>query len=254
MPQIIVLLGSHSSHTTDFWEVFRWLEMPWRLLMNCFEDIYWKWIFMKRHKHSSWIFFNSVQQLDSGRTRQAWQMSLQPMVQLYKRNVSGESGDQNKLHFGDHWFIKSSFCGYPTEPPRWTWRSTFMTFVYMTSFTWQAFTWRNYCMTHDCMKSICMKYICMIKVTITWQNKTMIHINTQMNNINMTTHIHEYHPHDTKEQLYDVRLHDVQLHDVANTWFVNACHVNEVMSMNVIKMLRHVHRGGSMRTLLTILC
>ena len=45
----------------------------------------------------------------------------------------------------------------------------------------------------------------------------MIHINTQMNNINMTTHIHEYHPHDTKEQLYDVRLHDVQLHDVANT-------------------------------------
>ena len=27
----------------------------------------------------------------------------------------------------------------------------------------------------------------------------------------MTTQIHECHPHDTKEQLYDVRLHDVQL-------------------------------------------
>ena len=83
--------------------------------MNCYEDIYWKWIFIKRHKHSSWIFFNSVQQLDSGRTRQAWQMSLQPMVQLYKRNVSGESGDQNNLQFGDHWSIKSSLCGYPTK-------------------------------------------------------------------------------------------------------------------------------------------
>ena len=71
---------------------------------------------MKGHKHSLWIFFNSVQQLDSGRTRQAWQMSLQPMVQLYRRNVSGESGDQNNLHFGDHWSIKSSFCGYPTKP------------------------------------------------------------------------------------------------------------------------------------------
>ena len=71
---------------------------------------------MKRHRHSLWIFFNSVQQLDSGRTRQAWQMSLQPMVQLYKRNVSGESGEQNNLHFGDHWSIKSSFCGYPTKP------------------------------------------------------------------------------------------------------------------------------------------
>ena len=116
MPQIIVLPGSHSSHTTDFWEVFRWLEMPCRLLMDCYKDFYWKWIFMKRHKHSSWIFFNSVQQLDSGRTRQAWQMSLQPMVQLYKRNVSGESGDQNNLHFGDHCSIKSSFCGYPTKP------------------------------------------------------------------------------------------------------------------------------------------
>ena len=54
---------------------------------------------MKRHRHSLWIFFNSVQQLDSGRTWQAWQMSLQPMVQLYKRNVSGESGEQNNLHF-----------------------------------------------------------------------------------------------------------------------------------------------------------
>ena len=30
----------------------------------------------------------------------------------------------------------------------------------------------------------------------------------------MTTQIHECHPHDTKEQLYDVRLHDVQLHDI----------------------------------------
>ena len=29
----------------------------------------------------------------------------------------------------------------------------------------------------------------------------------------MTTQIHECHPHDTKEQLYDVRLGDVQLHD-----------------------------------------
>ena len=29
----------------------------------------------------------------------------------------------------------------------------------------------------------------------------------------MTTQIHECHPHDTKEQLYEVRLHDVQLHD-----------------------------------------
>ena len=27
----------------------------------------------------------------------------------------------------------------------------------------------------------------------------------------MSTQIHECHPHDTKEQLYDVRLHDVQL-------------------------------------------
>ena len=27
----------------------------------------------------------------------------------------------------------------------------------------------------------------------------------------MTTQIHECHPHDTKEQLYDVRLHDIQL-------------------------------------------
>ena len=27
----------------------------------------------------------------------------------------------------------------------------------------------------------------------------------------MTTQIHECHPHDTEEQLYDVRLHDVQL-------------------------------------------
>ena len=53
-------------------------------------------------------------------------------------------------------------------------------------------------------------------------------------NIYMTTQIHECHPHDTKEQLYDVRLHDVQLHDVqlhdvANTCFVNVCHVNEVI-------------------------
>ena len=39
----------------------------------------------------------------------------------------------------------------------------------------------------------------------------------------MTTQIHECHPHDTKEQLYDVRLHDVELHDVANTCFANVC-------------------------------
>ena len=117
-----------------------------------------------------------------------------------------------------------------SEPPRWTWRSIFMTFVYMTSFTWQAFTWRNYCMLHDFMKSISMKCICMIKVTNRWWNKTMIHINTQPNNIYMTTHKHEYHPHETKEQLYDV-----QLHDVANTWFVPTV-------------------GGAMRTLLIILC
>ena len=45
----------------------------------------------------------------------------------------------------------------------------------------------------------------------------------------MTTQIHECHPHDTKEQLYDVRLHDVELHDVANTCFANVCHVNEVI-------------------------
>ena len=45
----------------------------------------------------------------------------------------------------------------------------------------------------------------------------MIHINTQTNNIYMTTQIHEYHLHDTKEQLYDVRLHDVQLLGVVNT-------------------------------------
>ena len=45
----------------------------------------------------------------------------------------------------------------------------------------------------------------------------MTHINRTTNNIYMTTQIHEYHPHDTKEQLYDVRLHDVQLHDLANT-------------------------------------
>ena len=83
-------------------------KLLWRYL--------WKRIFMKRHKHSSWIFFNSVQQLDSGRTRQAWQMSLQPMVQLYKRDVSGESGEENNLHFGDHWSIKSSFCGFLTQP------------------------------------------------------------------------------------------------------------------------------------------
>ena len=100
----------------------------------------------------------------------------------------------------------------------------------MTSFTWQAFTWHNCCMTHDFMKSISMKCICMIKVTNTWRNKTMIHINTQPNNIYMTTHKHEYHPHETKEQLYDV-----QLHDVANTWFVSTV-------------------GGAMRTLLIILC
>ena len=37
----------------------------------------------------------------------------------------------------------------------------------------------------------------------------------------MTTQIHECHPRDTKEQLYDVRLHDVELHDVANTCFAN---------------------------------
>ena len=37
------------------------------------------------------------------------------MVQLYKRDVSGESGEENNLHFGDHWSIKSSFCGYPKK-------------------------------------------------------------------------------------------------------------------------------------------
>ena len=110
----------------------------------------------------------------------------------------------------------------------------------MTSFTWQAFTWRNYCMIYDFMKSISMKCICMIKVTNTWQNKTMIHINTQPNNIYWRhTNMNEYHPHETKEQLYDVQLydvqlHDVQLHDVANTWFVSTV--------------------GAMRTLLIILC
>ena len=45
----------------------------------------------------------------------------------------------------------------------------------------------------------------------------------------MTTQTHECHPHDTKEQLYDIRLHDVELHDVANTCFANVCHVNEVI-------------------------
>ena len=45
----------------------------------------------------------------------------------------------------------------------------------------------------------------------------MIHINTQPNNIYMTTQKHEYHPHETKEQLYDVQLYNVQLSDVANT-------------------------------------
>ena len=29
----------------------------------------------------------------------------------------------------------------------------------------------------------------------------------------MTTQIHECRPHDTKEQLYDVRLHDIELHE-----------------------------------------
>ena len=115
------------------------------------------------------------------------------------------------------------------EPARYTWRSTCRTFVYMTSFTWQAFTWRNYCMTHDCMTSMCMKYIWMTKVSKTWRNKTMTHINRTTNNIYMTTQIHECHPRDTKEQLYDVRLHDVELHDVANTCFANVCHVNEVI-------------------------
>ena len=38
------------------------------------------------------------------------------MVPLYKLDVSWESGDQNNLHFDDHWPIKSSFCGYPTKP------------------------------------------------------------------------------------------------------------------------------------------
>ena len=42
----------------------------------------------------------------------------------------------------------------------------------------------------------------------------------------MMTHKHEYHPHETKEQLYDE-----QLHDVANTSFVSTV-------------------GGAMRTLL----
>ena len=110
----------------------------------------------------------------------------------------------------------TTFAVPETEPAWYTWRSTCRTFVYMTSFTWQAFTWRNYCMLHDFMKSISMKCICMIKVTNRWWNKTMIHINTQPNNIYMTTHKHEYHPHETKEQLYDV-----ELHDVANTWFVS---------------------------------
>ena len=39
----------------------------------------------------------------------------------------------------------------------------------------------------------------------------MIHINTQPNNIYMTTHKHEYHPHETKEQLYDVELHEYMI-------------------------------------------
>ena len=57
----------------------------------------------------------------------------------------------------------------------------------------------------------------------------MTHINRTTNNIYITTQIHECHPRDTEEQLYDVRLHDVELHDVANTCFANVCHVNEVI-------------------------
>ena len=64
-----------------------------------------------------------------------------------------------------------------TEPPRYTWRSTCMAFVYVISFTWQAFTWSNYCVTHDCVTSMCVKYIWMTKVTKAWRNKTMTHIN-----------------------------------------------------------------------------
>ena len=50
----------------------------------------------------------------------------------------------------------------------------------------------------------------------------MTHINRTTNNIYMTTQIHECHPRDTEEQLYDVRLHDVELHDVANTCFAHS--------------------------------
>ena len=63
------------------------------------------------------------------------------------------------------------------EPPRYTWRSTCRTFVYVTSVTWQAFTRRNYCVTHDCVTSMCVKCIWMTKVSKSWRNKTMTHIN-----------------------------------------------------------------------------
>ena len=63
------------------------------------------------------------------------------------------------------------------EPARYTWRSTCRTFVYVTSVTWQAFTRRNYCVTHDCVTSMCVKYIWMTKVSKSWRNKTMTHIN-----------------------------------------------------------------------------
>ena len=77
-----------------------------------------------------------------------------------------------------------SFLSFPlsllislSEPPRYTWRSTCMKNVYVISFTWKAFTWSNYCVTHDCVTSMCVKYICMTKVTNTWRNKSMTHIN-----------------------------------------------------------------------------
>ena len=66
---------------------------------------------------------------------------------------------------------------YNSEPPRYTWRSTCRTFVYVTSVTWQAFTRRNYCVTHDCVTSMCVKCIWMTKVSKSWRNKTMTHIN-----------------------------------------------------------------------------
>ena len=73
--------------------------------------------------------------------------------------------------------LKSAVVCTITEPPRYTWRSTCRTFVYVTSVTWQAFTRRNYCVTHDCVTSMCVKCIWMTKVSKSWRNKTMTHIN-----------------------------------------------------------------------------